>query len=96
VTDRNREAAMPETFQQHASYGQVFWAVRDWLVTSAIGERVRVSRPYSEQLTAGRLEVASRLTSRASVVVGARVERGAPTGHLAKSLLVQLALKTVD
>jgi hypothetical protein len=96
VTDRNREAAMPETFQQHASYGQVFWAVRDWLVTSAIGERVRVSRPYSEHLTAGRLEVASRLTSRASVVVGARVERGAPTGHLAKSLLVQLALKTVD
>ena len=96
VTTRTREAAASETFQQDASYAQVFWAMRDWLVTSAIGERLRVDGPYGENLTAGRLEVASRLTSQATVVVGARVERRPHTAGLSKSLSIQLALKTVE
>jgi hypothetical protein len=96
VTHRSREGATWETFRQDASYAQVFWAVRDWLVPSVTGERLRVGGSHKEHLTAAKLEVASRLTSQATVLVGARVERGAPGGRLSKSLAVQLALKTVD
>ncbi len=96
VTSRSREETTQGSFRQDASYAQVFWAVRDWLVTSAIGERLRVGGPHREHLTAGKLEVASRLTSQATVIVGARIEHSAPTGRLSKSLAVQLALKTVE
>ena len=65
-------------------------------VTSAIAERLRVEHPYREHRTAGKLEVASRLSSRATVTAGARVEIGAPTARLSKSVSVQLALKTVE
>jgi hypothetical protein len=95
VTNRNREGTRQASFRQDASYAHVFWAVRDWLVTSATGERLRVGDAYREHLMAGKLEVASRLTSQATVIVGARVERGT-NGRPSKSLSVQLALKTVD
>jgi hypothetical protein len=96
VTNRSPNGNTREAFRQDASYAQVFWAPRDWLVTSVIGERLRVDGPYREGLTAGKLEVSSRLTSQATVVVGARVERDGPTGRLSRSLSIQLALKTVD
>jgi hypothetical protein len=96
VTSRTRERTIQGAFRQDASYAQVFWAVRDWLVASAIGERLRVDGPSDESLTAGKLEVASRLSSQATVVVGARVERGAHVGRLSRSVSVQLALKTVQ
>jgi hypothetical protein len=95
VTRRDRHDVTPASFRQDASYAQVFWAVRDWLVTSASGERLRVGGPYSEHLNAGKIEVASRLASQATIVVGARLEHNVPTGRLSKSLSVQLALKTV-
>jgi hypothetical protein len=95
VTNRSSNGATHEAFRQDASYAQVFWAPSDWLVTSVVGERLRVDGPYRERLTAGKLEVSSRLTSQATVVVGARVERDGPSGRLSRSLSIQLALKTV-
>ena len=95
VTDRDRGENTQGAFRQHTSYAQVFWAVRDWLVTSATGERLRVGVPYGENLTAGKIEIASRATSHATVIVGARVEHAA-NGRLSKSLMVQLSLKTVE
>jgi hypothetical protein len=96
MTNRDRQGTTQAAFRQDASYAQVFWAVRDWLVASAIGERLRVDDPYREHLTAGKLEVASRLTSQATVIVGARVEHNESSGRLSKSLAVQLAVKTVE
>jgi len=95
VTDRERSEIIGP-FRQHASYAQLFWAVRDWLVASATGESLRVSVPYQEKLTAGKIEVASRVTSHATVIAGGRVEHNAANGRLSKSLTVQLSLKTVD
>ena len=96
VTTREREDATRSPFRQDASYAQVFWAVRDWLVASATGERLRVGGPYEERLTAGKLEMASRLSSHATVVAGTRLERNVATRRLSRALVVQLALKTVD
>ena len=86
VTTRTPRRSTPGAFRQDASYAQVFWAVRDWLVTSATGERLRVNAPYTEHLTAGKVEVASRLTSQATVIVGTRVEHNAVNRRLSRSL----------
>jgi hypothetical protein len=93
ITGRERTTA--SRFRQDASYLQLFWAPRDWLVTSGIGERVRVGAT-GELRTAGKLEVAARFTSQATVIVGGRVEREAASGRLTKSLSIQLALKRVE
>jgi hypothetical protein len=93
ITSRER-VAQPGS-RQDTSYLQLFWAPRDWLVASGIGERVRVGA-LGELRTAGRLEIASRLTSQATVVVGGRLERDATSGQLAPSLSIQLALKRVE
>jgi hypothetical protein len=96
VTTRRRGETLEDAFRQDATYAQVFWAARDWLVISTTGERLRVDVPYTEHLTAGKVEVASRLTSQATVIVGTRVERNALNGRLSRSMAVQLALKTID
>jgi hypothetical protein len=93
ITSRQRIAV--SRFRQDASYVQLFWAPRDWLVASGIGERLRVGAT-GELRTAGKLELASRLTSQATVVVGGRIERDATTGRIARSLSIQLALKRVE
>lgn len=94
VTDRTRVSAQ-SAFRQHATYGQLFWAVREWLVASAIGERLAVARPFEERLAAGKLEVAARLTSVATVGVSAKVQRDQLTRRVATSLMFQMAVKTV-
>ena len=97
VTDRRRTT--PDAtgwFRQNASYGQLFWAVREWLVASAIGERLRVVAPFPQHLVAGRLEVAARLAPQATVVVSSRLERNVDTHRLNKSISLQLAMKTVN
>jgi hypothetical protein len=93
ITGRERVAT--PGFRQDASYLQLFWAPRDWLVASGIGERIRVGAS-GELRTAGKLEIASRLTSQATVIVGGRIERDAASGRLARSLSVQLAVKRVE
>jgi hypothetical protein len=94
-TNRSRKT-MPETIRQSASYGQVFWAIREWLVASAIGERLCVSRPFEESALAGKLEVVARLASEVTLTTGFRMERNRLTGMVTRALVVQAAVKTVD
>jgi len=46
-------------FRQRASYGLLFWAVREWLVASLIVERLYVDKPYLERLNAAKFELAA-------------------------------------
>ena len=96
VTDRTRNVPDSVSFRQNATYGQVFWATREWLVASLIGERLHVAPPFAQHLMAGRFEIAARLTNQATLVANTRIERNMTTGRLSKSVGFQLALKTVD
>jgi hypothetical protein len=94
VTDRTREGPAPFELRQQASYAQLFWAIREWLVASAIGERLDVEAPFRQRLIAGRLELAARLASQATIVAGGRLERDQLTGRQTPAVTLQLALKT--
>lgn len=97
VTDRSRDSPLAAgSFQQQASYAQVFWAVREWLVASAIGERLRVDQPFAERLVAGKLELAARLTNQASVGVGVRAQRNQLARVWGRSITLQLAVKSAQ
>jgi hypothetical protein len=95
VTTRTRVAPASTSFGQNASYGQLFWAVREWLVASAIGERLAVDAPFAEKSWAGKLELTARLASQATVGVSGRVQRNQITGQMTTSVTLQAALKTV-
>lgn len=95
-TVRTRAAQTGLAFRQDTTYGQTFWAAREWLVVSAVGERLKVESPFAEHVTAAKLELAARLTSRISISGGGRLERDMATGRLTKSVSVQAALKTVN
>jgi len=69
--------------------------MREWLVASAIGERLTVQQPFAEKLAAGKLELNARLTSEASVGVSAKVQQNLITGRVSTSVMLQGALKTV-
>jgi hypothetical protein len=45
ITDRTLKTGSYSSFRQTATYGQLFWAAREWLVPSLIVERLRVDRP---------------------------------------------------
>ena len=94
VTSRTRDG-VDGPFRQHATYGQAFWAAREWLVASVIGERLSVQQPFAERVEGGRFELAARFTSIAAVSASAGVQRNATTGRTSRSLQVQVALKTV-
>ena len=46
--------------------------MREWLVASAIAERLRVEAPFETRATTGRLELTARLTNQATIGVSAR------------------------
>src|SRR5688572_385158 len=94
VTDRDRDIAAA-TFRQHATYGSVFWAAREWLVFSGIGERLSVESPFDERRSGGAVEVAARLTSVATVAASFRLQHDPIADRVARSITFQLALKTV-
>jgi hypothetical protein len=83
------------SFQQQASYAQGFWAIREWFVASLIAEQLRVARPYREDLRAGKVEVAARLSSNVTLSVNFRMQRNQLTDVWSPSAGVQLAFKTV-
>ena len=91
-----REVKVPSVaaFTQSATYGQLFWAAREWLVPSLIGERLTVGAPYKEQLNAIRLDVAVRLRTQLTVSAGPRIQKDTITGRVSKSVVFQIALKT--
>lgn len=94
VTDRTR-TAVARSFTQNASFAQVFWATREWLVLSAIGERLRVEQPFEQRLNSARIEVAARLAPQATITMGTKLEKNLMTGKLSKSLILQVAVKSV-
>ena len=85
----------PTSFNQNTSFGQVFWAIREWLVLSGIGERLRVDQPFEERAVAGKLELAARLAPQATVTVSTRVQKDQITERTTTSIVLQAALKTV-
>jgi hypothetical protein len=93
-TDRSPVSLAGNAFAQDATYAQLFWAAREWLVLSAIGERLDVQAPFEERTVAGKFEVAARLAPQASVSVGARTQRDQITGRMTTSVTLQAALKT--
>jgi hypothetical protein len=95
ITDRTYLGSSIQRFRQNATYGQVFWATKEWLVLSLIGERLKVGHPFPEQLVAGRMEVAARLSSEFTVTAGVRLQRNVVTGQVAPSVTLQLAMKPV-
>jgi hypothetical protein len=95
VTDRTRTNLTTGAFRQHATYAQVFWATREWLVLSGVGERLRVEQPFAQRANAARFEVAARLASEVTIVFSTRVEKNLMTGQLSKSVTLQTAFKTV-
>jgi hypothetical protein len=94
VTDRERDT-IAEPFRQHATYAHIFWAAREWLVLSGIGERLSVENPFDERRNGGAVEVAARLTSVATVGASFRVQHDPVADRFARSVTFQLALKTV-
>jgi hypothetical protein len=81
-------------FDQQASFAQVFFAIREWLVASGIGERLKVENPNALELRGARFELAARLASQMTITFGSRFERNQLTGHLSKGVSVQMSFKT--
>jgi hypothetical protein len=93
-TDRTREAPAGASFTQDASYAQLFWAAREWLVLSGTGERLHVDQPFEERALAAKLELTARLAPQATVGVSSRVQRDQITGRVSTLITLQVALKT--
>ena len=82
-------------FGQQASYLQAFRYVKEWLLTSAIVERLSVERPYAEHLWALKGEVSARISSNWTVGLRAGAQRDFRTGRFSPVASLQLAMKTV-
>ncbi|MDQ2949124.1 MAG: hypothetical protein M3Y27_24830 [Acidobacteriota bacterium] len=95
LTDRTLNTGTFAAFRQTASYGQLFWAAREWLVPSLIVERLHGDRPYLENLNAAKLELSARLTPQVTISAGPRIQHDTVTGRTSKSIVFQVALKTV-
>jgi hypothetical protein len=96
VTDRTRTLSATDSFRQRTTFAQVFWAAREWLVASAVGERLHVDLPFAERQAAASLELAARFLSQMTVVVSGKVQRDLLARTQSKSIVVQLAVKTVN
>lgn len=83
-------------FGQQATYGQVFFYPREWLVISGIVERLSVEKPYIESLMAYKGEISMRMSSNWTVGIRAGTQRDQRTGGLSPIAMIQLAVKTVN
>jgi hypothetical protein len=95
ITNR-KLAGSPTSFQQHASFAQLFWYPREWLVASLIGEQLQTQKPFREHLIGGRFEMSSRLSNHVTLGIMTRLERNYVTDKQSRSVALQLALKTVN
>ena len=82
-------------FSQQATYMQGFRYFREWLITSAIVERLSVAKPYAENLWAFKGEVSTRLSANWTVGLRAGVQRDFRTGTISPVVTLQVAAKTV-
>jgi hypothetical protein len=94
VPEDHSLATTTTSFSQQASYAQLFYAVREWLVASGIAERLYVQQPYRQELRDARFELATRLASQATITFSTKFERNQLTGHLSKGVQLQMAFKT--
>jgi hypothetical protein len=99
ITDRTLYTPTKSTstsFRQQATYGQFFYAVREWLVPSVGFERLTVQKPYAERLIGPRFELACRLSANFSLGLTSRIQRNQINGKMAPMVAVQFATKTVN
>jgi hypothetical protein len=94
ITLRTFQQTSPVAFRQDASYGQVFWAVKEWLVPALTAERLYVQRPYRESWLAYGGQLTARLTPQFTLQLAARIQHNQLTGRTAPALTLQLAMKT--
>jgi hypothetical protein len=84
------------SFYQQATYGQIFYYWREWLVTSFIAERLSVQSPYAEHLWAWKGELGARLSSNLSLNLRSGVQRDWRSRALSPVISLQLSAKTVN
>lgn len=97
ASHRNHAAAGPPVrFWQQTTYVQAFHAWREWLVASAVYERLAVQEPFPEHLMAVRGEMAARLTPNFTVSLRAGLQRDLRTHTTGPAITLQLAWKTVN
>ncbi|HUS07177.1 MAG TPA: hypothetical protein VMZ52_12800 [Bryobacteraceae bacterium] len=94
ITRRSLVRPTAVSFDQQASYAQVFFAAREWLVAYAGIERLSVEKPYADHLVAGRFDLVARLNSNFTVGFSSRVQQNMITGAIGPSLALQVAFKT--
>lgn len=94
ITMRTLVQTSPVSFRQDASYGQIFWAVKEWLVPAITAERLTVQQPYREAQVAGGLQLSARLTPQFTLSVSTRIQHNQLTGRNSPAFTLQLAMKT--
>ncbi len=94
ITTRTLNQATPTSFRQDASFGQVFWAVKEWLVPAISGERLTVERPYRESLLAVGAQLTARLTPQFTLALSTRIQHNQLNGRTSPAITLQLAMKT--
>ncbi len=92
---RDTKLPIVASFNQQTTYGQLFWDAREWLIPSLIVERILVNPPYQEHLDAIRLDLTGRVASQFTISAGPRIQKDQLTGRISKSVVIQIALKTV-
>jgi hypothetical protein len=91
---RSREDG--QSHLQHTSYLQAFYAIREWLVTSLVGEHLLVDSPATEQRVAGKLDVSMRLAPYVTLVASLREIYQPATRESAMTATAQLYVKTAE
>jgi hypothetical protein len=94
ITLRSFNQAVTASFRQDATYGQIFWAAREWLVAAATAERLTVQSPYRESLRAAGFQVTARLSPQFTIALGTRVQHNMLNGKTSPAVTLQLAMKT--
>ena len=94
VTIRTLLQTTAASFKQQATYGQVFWAVKEWLVPAIAGERLTVERPYRESSLALGAQLTARLTPQFTVSIATRIQHNQLTGRTSPAMTLQLSMKT--
>ena len=82
ITTRTLLSGRVHVFRQDASYGQIFWAVKEWLVPAITGERLTVERLYREAWIAGGVQIGARLTPQFTFQLSTRIQHNQLTGVL--------------
>lgn len=95
ITTRKLFVPRRVTFDQHASYAQIFWFPRSWLTTAVTGERLSVQAPYAERLLGFKGEAIARFSSNFSMQITAGATRNQITGAMSPNLIVLLYSKPV-